>query len=134
MEWKLALAGLLVGSLVGLIAMSYSLLMTDWFPRVFGIGPDVPFQWVLALALGIGIGAAFGALHKLARRAGIQLEMWMTALPEEQHEMQQRLAAGNFRINGVDLSPPQKTIAIGKQIITLRADTTIQAIHKALEH
>ncbi len=52
-----------VGSLVGLIAMSYSLLMTDWFPRVFGLGPDVPFQWVLALALGIGIGAAFGALQ-----------------------------------------------------------------------
>jgi D-xylose transport system permease protein len=52
-----------VGSLVGLIAMSYALLMTDWFPRVFGIGPDVPFQWVLALALGIGIGAAFGAIQ-----------------------------------------------------------------------
>jgi D-xylose transport system permease protein len=52
-----------VGSLVGLIAMSYALLMTDWFPRVFGIGPDVPFQWVLALVLGIGIGAAFGALQ-----------------------------------------------------------------------
>ena len=31
-----------VGSLVGLIAMSYALLMTDWFPRIFGIGPDVP--------------------------------------------------------------------------------------------
>jgi D-xylose transport system permease protein len=52
-----------VGSLVGLIAMSYALLMTDWFPRVFGIGPDVPFQWVLALILGIAIGAAFGALQ-----------------------------------------------------------------------
>ena len=52
-----------VGSLVGLIAMSYSLLMTDWFPRIFGLGPDVPFQWALALALGIGIGAAFGALQ-----------------------------------------------------------------------
>ena len=26
-----------VGSLVGLIAMSYALLMTDWFPRIFGI-------------------------------------------------------------------------------------------------
>jgi D-xylose transport system permease protein len=52
-----------VGSLVGLIAMSYALLMTDWFPRIFGIGPDVPFQWVLALALGIGMGAAIGALQ-----------------------------------------------------------------------
>ncbi len=52
-----------VGSLVGLIAMSYALLMTDWFPHIFGIGPDVPFQWALALALGIGIGAAFGAVQ-----------------------------------------------------------------------
>ena len=52
-----------VGSLVGLIAMSYALLMTDWFPRVLGIGPDVPFQWVLALALGIGIGAGVGAIQ-----------------------------------------------------------------------
>jgi D-xylose transport system permease protein len=52
-----------VGSLVGLIAMSYALLMTDWFPRIFGIGPDVPFQWLLALAIGIGIGAAVGAVQ-----------------------------------------------------------------------
>jgi D-xylose transport system permease protein len=52
-----------VGSLVGLIAMSYALWMTDWFPRIFGIGADVPFQWVLALALGIGLGAGIGAIQ-----------------------------------------------------------------------
>jgi D-xylose transport system permease protein len=52
-----------VGSLVGLISMSYALWMTDWFPRIFGIGADVPFQWVLALAMGIGLGAAVGALQ-----------------------------------------------------------------------
>ena len=52
-----------VGSLVGLISMSYALWMTDWFPRIFGLGPDVPFQWVLALALGIGMGAAVGAVQ-----------------------------------------------------------------------
>jgi D-xylose transport system permease protein len=52
-----------VGSLVGLISMSYALWMTDWFPRIFGLGPDVPFQWVLALALGIAMGAAIGALQ-----------------------------------------------------------------------
>jgi D-xylose transport system permease protein len=52
-----------VGSLVGFVAMSYSLLMTDWFPNIFHLGPDVPFQWVLALVLGMGIGAAFGALQ-----------------------------------------------------------------------
>jgi len=52
-----------VGSLVGLISMSYALWMTDWFPRILGIGADVPFQWVLALALGIGLGASIGALQ-----------------------------------------------------------------------
>lgn len=52
-----------VGSLVGLISMSYALLMTHWFPRILGIAPDVPFQWALALALGIGLGAAIGALQ-----------------------------------------------------------------------
>src|SRR3954470_8278920 len=52
-----------VGSLVGLIAMSYAIWMTDWFPRIFGLGPDVPFQWVLALALGIGLGAGVGAIQ-----------------------------------------------------------------------
>ena len=52
-----------VGSLVGLISMSYALWMTDWFPRIFGIGANVPFQWVLALALGIALGAAIGALQ-----------------------------------------------------------------------
>ena len=37
--------------------------MTDWFPRIFGIGADVPFQWVLALAIGIGLGAVVGAIQ-----------------------------------------------------------------------
>jgi D-xylose transport system permease protein len=43
--------------------MSYALLMTDWFPHIFGIGADVPFQWALALAFGVAIGAAIGALQ-----------------------------------------------------------------------
>jgi D-xylose transport system permease protein len=52
-----------VGSLVGLISMSYAILMTDWFPRILGLSADVPGQWALALALGLGIGAAVGALQ-----------------------------------------------------------------------
>ena len=35
-----------VGSLVGIIAMTYALLMTDWLPNILGIGADVPFRWV----------------------------------------------------------------------------------------
>ncbi len=52
-----------VGSVVGIIAMSYALLMTHWFPDIFGLSPDTPFLWALALAIGIGIGAAIGALQ-----------------------------------------------------------------------
>ena len=47
-----------VGSLVGIIAMTYALLMTDWMPNILGIGADFPFRWVIALGLGIGLGAA----------------------------------------------------------------------------
>ena len=43
-----------VGSLVGIIAMTYALLMTDWLPNVLGMGEDFPFRWAIALALGIG--------------------------------------------------------------------------------
>jgi len=46
--------------------------------------------------------------------------------------MKQRIAAGKFRINGVELAPPEKTIEWGKKIIDFRADTTIQAIRKSL--
>jgi D-xylose transport system permease protein len=52
-----------VGSLVGFIAMTYALLMTDWLPNVLGIGADTPFRWIIALALGIGLGALFGAVQ-----------------------------------------------------------------------
>jgi D-xylose transport system permease protein len=52
-----------VGSLVGLIAMTYALLMTDWLPNVLGIGPDFPFRWVIALAIGMGLGAVIGAFQ-----------------------------------------------------------------------
>jgi D-xylose transport system permease protein len=52
-----------VGSLVGLISMSYAILMVDWFPHILGLSASVPFQWALALVLGIGIGVAIGALQ-----------------------------------------------------------------------
>jgi D-xylose transport system permease protein len=52
-----------VGSLVGLVAMTYALLMTDWMPNVLGMGVNFPFRWVIALALGLGLGAAVGALQ-----------------------------------------------------------------------
>jgi creatinine amidohydrolase/Fe(II)-dependent formamide hydrolase-like protein len=43
----------------------------------------------------------------------------------------QRLAVGKFRINGIELTPAE-TVEWGKQIINLRAETTIRAIRKAV--
>jgi D-xylose transport system permease protein len=51
-----------VGSLVGVIAMTYALLMTDWMPAL-GMGADFPFRWAIALALGVGLGALVGGLQ-----------------------------------------------------------------------
>ena len=44
--------------------------------------------------------------------------------------MEQRIKAGNFRINGIDLAPAAKTIEWGRKIIDHRAEQTVQAIRK----
>jgi hypothetical protein len=44
--------------------------------------------------------------------------------------MEQRIKAGNFRINGVELAPAEKTIALGRKIIDLRAEQTVKAIRQ----
>jgi creatinine amidohydrolase/Fe(II)-dependent formamide hydrolase-like protein len=44
----------------------------------------------------------------------------------------ERLAAGNFRINGIDLSPVENTIAWGHKIIDHRAEKTAAAIRRAI--
>jgi creatinine amidohydrolase len=46
--------------------------------------------------------------------------------------MKQRIAAGKFRINGIELTPTE-TSEWGKQIISLRAETTVRAIRKAMD-
>ncbi len=46
--------------------------------------------------------------------------------------MKQRLAKGLFSINGVDLSPPEKTIAMGKKAIEWKANIMVKLIHEAI--
>ena len=46
--------------------------------------------------------------------------------------MKQRIAAGKFRINGVDLAPAAKTIEWGRKIVDYRADLTADLIRKAI--
>jgi D-xylose transport system permease protein len=51
-----------VGSIVGVVAMSYALLQTEWLQAV-GIGPDFQWMWLVALALGLGLGAFIGGVQ-----------------------------------------------------------------------
>jgi len=46
--------------------------------------------------------------------------------------MPQRIAAGKFRINGVELAPAEKTIAWGRKIVDYRAEATVAALRRAM--
>jgi creatinine amidohydrolase len=46
--------------------------------------------------------------------------------------MKERIAAGKFHINGVDLAPAEKTIAWGRKLVEFRAAATVEALRDAL--
>lgn len=46
--------------------------------------------------------------------------------------MKERIAAGKFKINGIDLAPPEKTIEWGRKIVAYRTELTVNAIRKAI--
>ena len=50
-----------VGSIVGVVAMSYALLMTEFLPEIIPLGH--PLMWVAALLLGLLIGAVIGGIQ-----------------------------------------------------------------------
>lgn len=55
----------------------------------------------------------------------------MMAVDPSTVRMKQRIVAGKFRINGVDLAPAAKSIEWGKKVIDHRADIAVKAIRKA---
>lgn len=50
-----------VGSIVGVVAMSYALLMTEILPQFIPVGH--PLMWIVALAIGLAIGGLIGGLQ-----------------------------------------------------------------------
>ena len=46
--------------------------------------------------------------------------------------MKQRIAAGKFSINGVNMAPAENTISMGKRAVEFRAETTVKVIRKAI--
>lgn len=85
----------------------------------------------------------FPAVTKWLEEQGIQqtpeglhddfgMTAMMMSVDPQSVRTKQRIAAGNFRINGVDLAPAEKTIHWGKRIIDFRAEATVKAIKQAL--
>jgi len=46
--------------------------------------------------------------------------------------MPQRLVAGKFSINGVDLAPVDETVALANDLIDYQATVTVEAIRQAI--
>jgi creatinine amidohydrolase len=61
------------------------------------------------------------------------MEAQMMTVDPSTVRMKERLAAGRFRINGIDLAPAEKTVEWGRKIVEFRAERTVAAIRKALE-
>ncbi|HLY09408.1 MAG TPA: creatininase family protein, partial [Planctomycetota bacterium] len=62
------------------------------------------------------------------------MEAQMLLLDPSTIRMKERLAAGKFRINGVDLSPVEKTLEWGRKIVDYRTERAVKAIRKARGH
>jgi D-xylose transport system permease protein len=50
-----------VGSVVGIIAMTYAVLMHEVYPTTIGV--DTAYGWLLALAIGLALGVLIGAVQ-----------------------------------------------------------------------
>lgn len=60
------------------------------------------------------------------------MEAMMLSIDPASVRMKQRVKAGKFKINGVDLTPIEKTIELGKKIIDFRAELTVKRIRQAV--
>jgi creatinine amidohydrolase len=61
----------------------------------------------------------------------VAIEAVMATVDPTLIRAKQRIAKGKFSINGVDLSPLEKTVALGKRVAEFRARKTVEAIRKA---
>jgi len=61
-----------------------------------------------------------------------QITALMMAVDPVTVRYDERVKAGKASINGVDITPREKTIEIGRKLMEFRAEQTVNAIHKAI--
>jgi D-xylose transport system permease protein len=52
-----------IGSILGLTAYVMAMLQAVWIPKTFGLGFDQPYTWIIALAIGLALGALIGGFQ-----------------------------------------------------------------------
>ena len=52
-----------VGSLLGFTGYTMAMVQAVWIPQTLGLGFDQPYTWVVALAIGLVLGIAVGAIQ-----------------------------------------------------------------------
>ncbi len=52
-----------VGSMLGFIGYTMAMVQADWIPKALGLGFDQPYTWLIALGVGIAVGAVIGGLQ-----------------------------------------------------------------------
>ncbi len=61
----------------------------------------------------------------------VQYTAQMMVVDPDTVRLRQRIAAGSFSINGVDLAPAERTIDLGKRLVDYQASLTAEAIRRA---
>jgi D-xylose transport system permease protein len=52
-----------VGSMLGFLGYTMAMFQAVWIPQSLGLGHEQPYTWILALIVGIALGAAIGGLQ-----------------------------------------------------------------------
>jgi D-xylose transport system permease protein len=52
-----------VGSMLGFIGYTMAMVQAEWIPKSLGLGFDQPYTWLVALAVGLALGAFIGGIQ-----------------------------------------------------------------------
>jgi D-xylose transport system permease protein len=52
-----------VGSMLGFIGYTMAMVQVEWLPKALGVSYNEPYIWIIALLVGIGLGAVIGGLQ-----------------------------------------------------------------------
>ena len=61
-----------VGSLLGFLGYVMAMVQTQWIPKTFDLGFDKWYTWLIALAVGVALGAAAGLVFIVFGRRALQ--------------------------------------------------------------